>query len=168
MMDFKLNDDGDISLKDGAMYVINTFQDAVKQRLQIVFRTFQGEWWEDITYGMPYRDGIIGKKYSKDEIDALYLSKITSDPDVLAVDSFVSTYNAYTREYDLDFEVRARQGNIRVNTYSLRPDQEIIYPVIDTGITPSCEIEFYEWNSKLHPIIHEDLPAGGQFTWIYP
>lgn len=172
---FKLNADGDISLdSDKKWNLLSTYQELVRQRLEITFRAFQTEWFLDTSFGMPYLksfDGsatILGKGLSQRDIDALFISKIRKDPDVLSLESFSSVYNQYTRNYDVRMEVKTRDGLLRVDVPSIKPWDEIEYPTPEqTDLRPSCDFEFSQISNELHPIIHENLPEGGEITWIY-
>lgn len=175
---FKLDNDGDLSIgSDGHIPLLSTFQEAVKQRLQIKFRTFQTEWWLDVTFGIPWLRSandtgtILGKGLSKPEIDAVLISEARKDPDVLEITNFVSTLNKFTRAYDVNFECVAREGLLRVNIPSLSPSEEVTYPIpSDSGLSPSCNVSPIAWAVDLHPIVHEDLPEALQppYPWETP
>ena len=168
MIGFKLNSAGDIEASDGKITLLSTIQEAVRQRLQIKLRTFQNEWFLDTTYGIPYRQQIIGKGLSKAEIDALYISEINSDPDVQRIVYFNSTYNPYSRLYDLDFEVRVLDELLRVDTASITASEEIDYPVPDnSALLPSCDApNALTYVCDIHKIVHCDLSECGSSTWI--
>lgn len=106
MLGFKLDvNSNDITALNGKINLLSNKQEAVRQRLSIKFKTFENEWFLDTSYGMPYRQQIIGKGLSQSEIDAIYVDEIFSDPDVVRIEYFNSTYNPLSREYDVDFEV---------------------------------------------------------------
>lgn len=169
MIGFKLNASGDIEASGGKISLLSTVQEAVRQRLEIKLRTFQGEYFLDTTYGIPYRQQIIGKGLSKPEIDALYIDVINQDPDVQRIVYFNSTYSPLTREYDTSFEVRVADELLRVNTINLTASEEIEYPVPDnSALQPSCDaVVIGKWACDLHHIVHCDLPLCGEYTWIY-
>ena len=169
MIGFKLNNAGDIEASDGKISLLSTVQEAVRQRLEIKLRTFQNEWFLDTTYGIPYRQQIIGKGLSKPEIDALYIDVINQDPDVQRIVYFNSTYSPLTREYDTSFEVRVADELLRVETLKQTPSEEIEYPVPDgSQLTPSCDaFAVGSYICDLHQIVHCDLPETGEYTWIY-
>lgn len=142
MMDFKLGDDGDILVIDGKFELLNTIQEAVKQRLSIKLRTFLGEYFLDISQGIPYRQQIFNKGITPRETDAIFLAKILEDSDVIKVTSFSSTYTSNNRGYDLKFEVLTTDGLLRVNLPSITPNDEVEYsPANDFVISPSCRTE---------------------------
>lgn len=172
MSGFKLDANGDIEVdSNGKMLLLSTYQELVKQRLQIKLRTFKGEWWLDTSFGIPYRDtgdgrAIIGKGYSKTDIDALYIAAIKSDEDVLSIKTFSSTYNPVTRLYDLNFEVKVRNGDLLSSSYVPVWNEET-YTYNPTTLTSSCDINFSDWVTDLHPTVHQDLPDALQppYNW---
>lgn len=171
MSGFKLDANGDIEVdSNGKILLLSTYQELVKQRLQIKLRTFKGEWWLDTSFGIPYRDtgdgrAIIGKGYSKTDIDALYIAAIKSDQDVLSIKSFSSTYNSITRLYDLNFEVKVRNGDLLTSSYVPVWNEET-YVYNPNLISSSCSIEFNDWALALHPIVHTYIPYGPTFGWL--
>ena len=141
-MDFKLGDDGDILVIDGKFELLNTIQEAVKQRLTITLRTFLGEYFLDISQGIPYRQQIFNKGITPKETDAIFLAKILEDRDVIKVTSFSSTYTSSNRGYDLNFEVLTTDGLLRVNLPSITPNDEVEYSAAsDFVISPSCRTQ---------------------------
>lgn len=170
MIGFMLNPQtNDIEAVGGKIKLLSTVQESVRQSLSIKLRTFQGEWFLDTLFGVPYRgiNGIIGGKKSKAEVDAIFISIINDEPEVERIISFNSVFNSNRRHYDLDFDVRVADGMLRNVEANLRPDEEIEYPAGGTTITPTCRP--FDLNTelcRLHTIIHCKLPACGEYTWI--
>lgn len=169
MIGFKLNQQtNDIESVGGKIKLLSTVQESVRQRLSIKLRTFQNEWFLDTTYGVPYRglNGIIGGKKSKAEVDAIFISIINDEPEVQRIISFDSTYNAINRRYDLNFDFRVADRALRPQSPELTPSEEITYEFNDAALTPACASDYFTYSIRLHEILHEDLPEGGQYTWI--
>jgi hypothetical protein len=171
MTGFKLNADGDIGLdSNNRIETLSTYQELVRQRLDIKLKTFKGEWFLDTTFGVPYRDtgdgkSIIGKGYTASDIDALFIALIKEDPDVLSIKYFKSTYNTITRLYDLTFEVLVRDGSLlNLNVYKQSWDEET-YEYIPNNVNSITDINM--WTENVHPIVHEDLPEALQspYDW---
>lgn len=142
MIDFKLGDDGDITISEGKFELIETYQESVRQRLQVRLQTFLGEWFLDTSVGIPYRQGIFNKGLTKREVDAIFIREINKDPDVIRTISFSAVQIG--RKYELDFEVQTKDGIIRVLTPTLTPNEEITYnPASDFVISPSCKTNEY-------------------------
>lgn len=142
MIGFKLNADGDISTDvNGNINLLSTVQESVRQRLDIKLKTFQGEWFLDTTFGIPYRQQIIGKGLSIAERDAIYIKAIKEDRSVNRIVYFTSLYNPDTRFYSVDFEVNVDNTTLRSSTANLLPAEEIEYPIPDNfALEPSCQI----------------------------
>ena len=63
---------GDAVFKNGALTkedVTQPFTENVGQRLRLRLLTFEGEWFLDTTYGVPYFQRILGRKPTKSAID---------------------------------------------------------------------------------------------------
>lgn len=169
MIGFKINSDGDIEVdSEGSIQLLDTIQESVRQRLDIQHKTWQGEWYLDTTYGIAYRQSILGKGLSKAEIDALYLTVIDNDPDVISINYFESTYTPLDRVYSLQYEVITADGLLRVDSPNTLPSDEVEYPIpTNNALTSSCDENYTTWVLDIHPVLHDDLPAGGKSTWIY-
>jgi hypothetical protein len=170
MIGFKLNKQThDIEAVGGKINLLSTLQESVRQRLDIKFKTWQGEWFLDTTFGISYRQQILGKGRTKAEIDALYILEINNDPDVNRIVYFNSVFDVLKREYKLDFEVNVDDRQLRSIEAQLSPAEEIDYGDGDNiSLQPSCNLNFLQYSLDLHPILHNDLPEGGRSSWIYP
>lgn len=152
MLDIQLDSNGDILLSEnGDVTLTPDTQTQVQQRLSITLKTWQGEWALDTTYGTPYRQSILGKPRTQEEIDAIFIGIINSDPDVQSIDFFTSEFNTNSaRNYDLDFGVVVDNVVTPVEVLE-SPAEEWIYPIPDPddsvlGCPPS---RFLEDNSLL-------------------
>lgn len=171
MAGFKLNSNGDISIDSNKRWLtLTSYQELVRQRLEIKLKTFRGEWFLDTTFGVPYRDNgdgksIIGKGYSKSDIDALFITLIKQDPDVLSIKYFNATYDTITRLYDLKFEVQTRDGTLLSFDVYKQAWEEESYLYVENNITPLVDIN--QWSLDIHPIVHEDTPEALQppYDW---
>jgi hypothetical protein len=104
---------GDLAWKNGPLTVDYTTQplvDTVKQRLFIMLRTFQGEWFMDLNHGIPYWQNILGKKTTKSAIDLIFQQKILAENGVKEITEFKSTF--VNRQYSLNFKVRVSTGEV--------------------------------------------------------
>ncbi|RYY51373.1 MAG: hypothetical protein EOO06_01180 [Chitinophagaceae bacterium] len=114
-MDFKLDPyTNDIIWTNGPLLisqVTQPFTETVAQRLKIRLLTFQGEWFMDTTYGVPWFQRILGiKQSSKSAVDLIFQQKILEEPGVKEIVSFDSTF--VNRQYSLSFKVRVVTGEI--------------------------------------------------------
>ena len=117
-MDFKLQTDpvelnfGDIIWNNGPLRKQDTTQErteVVAQRLFILLRSFQGEWFLNTTYGIPYWN-ILGMKVSKARVDSIFQQKILAEQGVAEIVSFDSTIDR--RGYSLSFSVKVLSGEV--------------------------------------------------------
>lgn len=81
----------------------------VAQRLFIRLRTFQGEWFYNTVYGVPYFQRIFTKT-TKGAVDAIFQDQILSENGVKRITEFSSSLNAATRKYNLSFRVLTTDG----------------------------------------------------------
>lgn len=163
-IDFKLDGGSDIQLVNGKFVLTETIQESLRQRLQTKYRTSKGEWFLNTTYGIPYFDGvyggttvygILGKNYSKSEIDAIYINETNADPDVIRIKEFNSNLNRATRHYDVSLEVMTTDGLIRVVIPSVTPNDEVDYPIPpEFVVTPDCGAD----NIPLEGVFINNLP----------
>lgn len=91
--------------------------EAVPQAITTKLKLFQGEWWEDLSEGLPFYQDIAGKFIKSDEdkdiITRIYCNRIS---DVEQVNSFLSV----TAEFDNENR-----------KYSLKADIDTTYGIID-------------------------------------
>ncbi len=66
--------DGDVAMIDGA--------EAVRQRLKIKLSTFLGEWFDDPTFGVPYKENVFTKPIRITLINATMTRAILEVPGV--------------------------------------------------------------------------------------
>lgn len=112
---------GDLTWKNGPLtidYTTQPFVDTVKQRLFIMLRTFQGEWFMDLNHGIPYWQSILGKKTTKSAVDLIFQQKILAENGVKEITEFKSTF--VNRQYSLDFKVKVSTGEI-TDTITINP-----------------------------------------------
>lgn len=106
-MDLLLNPDtGDMVYVNGGSPVTQLTADVVSQRLKITLYTFLGEWFLDLTVGVPYFQQIFGKLRTKESIDLIFQQIITNDPDVIEILTFESELSRGDRGYSMTFQVR--------------------------------------------------------------
>ncbi len=162
MLDIQLDSNGDILLSEnGDVALTPDTQTQVQQRLAITLKTWQGEWALDTTYGTPYRQSILGKPRTQEEIDAIFIGIINSDPDVQSIDFFTSEFNSdNSRHYDLEFGVVV-DNVVTPVTVLEAPSEEWIYPIPDpqSSVFDCPPSDFRENNSLLDIAINNLWPT---------
>lgn len=114
----------DLVIKDGDFLHIDNAE-RVAQQIKIQLLTWYGEWFLDITHGVPYLEYILVKNPNFTLIRQVLMEQIQKVPDVDSVDSLEIEYNAKAREIQVDFAVSTKYGLItrkEVLGYGLRRD----------------------------------------------
>lgn len=84
------------------------FTQTVAQRLMIRLQTFEGEWFMDTTYGVPYWQRILGKKPTQSAVDQILQQEILEENGVKELTYFQSSFQ--NRIYSASFKVRVVTG----------------------------------------------------------
>lgn len=112
----RIDNDGDYTFGNGK-YDFLVDIEAVPQAIKTKLNLFRGEWWEDLSEGLPFYQEIAAQFIKSDEekdiVTNIYCSRIM---DVEAVNSFLNT------EAQFDDETRV---------YSLKADVDTIYGTIN-------------------------------------
>lgn len=85
------------------------FVQTVAQRLYLLLTCFEGEWFIDINYGIPYWSWL-GNKVAKGNIDRILQRKILAENGVKEIVYFNSTF--VNRKYSLQFKVKVVTGEV--------------------------------------------------------
>ena len=112
---------GDLTWKNGPLtpsYTTQSRVDVVAQRLLIRLRSFQGEWFLDTSYGVPYWS-ILGRKIKKSAVDLIFQREILAENGVKELTFFESTFE--NRKYTLSFRVKVTTGD-ETETITLTPN----------------------------------------------
>lgn len=106
MSDIALTDDGlNLKITNGDL-VLTSQGDAVRQHLLQRLRTFRGEWFLDLSEGVPYYQDILVKNPNPDVVDGVLKEVILTTPGVDELLTFELDYDQATRRLTLDFSVR--------------------------------------------------------------
>jgi hypothetical protein len=110
-MDILLNGDTkDAVFLNGQCPVTDEARQSTAQRLTIKLRTFQGEWFVDEEYGIPYIGKIMGRGRKKSSIDTIFQQAILEEPYIASIASFTSDIDAATRTYSAVFTAITNMG----------------------------------------------------------
>lgn len=116
MSDLRINKtSGDleiVSFVAPRLFTKNEALEALRQRITIRLRSFQGDWFVDTTFGVPYFQQILGTRGTAAEALAATIirSVIEDTPGVLSVDTFSVSFSA--RLLTIDFSATADLGVI--------------------------------------------------------
>ncbi len=150
--DILLTTDGDIDLRSDDAVFISTNLDSLRQRLNIRFAIWQGEWKYNELLGTPYRE-YIGKAFNKATIDAEIKRQALLEPDVERLDNFSSAFDRNSRLYSCSFGVETNEESISYGLV-LKDSFEYVIP----NYNNSCgKIVRYKYvTSKPYPILAKD------------
>lgn len=100
---------------EGVMYydlMAITDQDLIAQRIKIRLMTFLGEWFLDVTEGVPYLEQIMGKGTRESVIVSLLRGQILAVEGVTAITGLNLEVDPVTRRLTVDFECDTMYGPV--------------------------------------------------------
>lgn len=117
-MDLKLDrDTGDLIFVNGSCPVTEDFTESTAQRVYVLLRTFENEWYLNTTTGIPYIPRILGTKVSKEVVDRIIQERILAEKGVADILSYTS-YIDNQRQYNADFRIRDIAGGFSDQTFT--------------------------------------------------
>ncbi len=125
-MDILLDDTGDVAFSNQPTITASKDLD-LSQRLRIRLGTFEGEWFTNVEFGVPWFSQVLGKNRSKAVVDAIIQEQVYLEPDVLSIRKFTSTLDKSQRRYTASMEIVATDQTIITLTNS--GNQFIFTPV---------------------------------------
>lgn len=109
---------GDLIFTNGSCPTTKEFAESVSQKVFILLRTFESEWYLNTTTGIPYLQEILGKKVNKGTIDRIIQQKILQEEGVASVESYISTLGG-DRVYSATMRIKTTQGTAFTDTVSV-------------------------------------------------
>lgn len=131
--DILLTTDGDIDLTSEDAIFISTNLDSLRQRLNIRYAVWQGEWKYNEILGTPYRE-YIGKAFNKATIDSEIKRQALLEPDVERLDNFKSAFDKNIRLYSCSFDIETNEESVSYGLV-LRDSFNYVVP----NYTTSCD-----------------------------
>ena len=119
MSDIFLTDDLKNLLIVNGDLVLTSKSEAVKQHLSQRLKMFVGEWFLDLSEGVPYYQNILIKNPNPNIIDGLLKDTILSTPGVDELLSFNLDFDAGLRKLTVDFSIRVLDTIIDFENLSL-------------------------------------------------
>lgn len=114
----KLDENGDI-VTSGVIW--NEGQCAIAQTIKTRLKLFLGEYFRDITEGVPWfekpdgSNGILQKGYSLTQVESLLRNTISRTTGVLTILSFNSDYDENRRQLTVNAIVATEYGTVEVS-----------------------------------------------------
>ena len=109
---------GDMLFVNGTTPITDEFVDAVAQRVFIMLRTFESEWYLNDVTGVPYLTRILGFKVKKSTVDRILQQKILQEPGVADILEFTSSLSG-NRVYEASMKIRTTGGDTFIETLAL-------------------------------------------------
>jgi hypothetical protein len=87
--------------------------DKVAQQIKINLLSFLGEWFLDVTYGVPYLEEILVKNPHMASVETIIRNHISSVPNVIRIDSLSLDWNRQSRVLAVEFTCTTNLGPIK-------------------------------------------------------
>ncbi len=107
-MDWALDSDGDLIIP----MRFTTGPEAVAQGIVIRIKTFFGEWFADLQFGLDWYGKILGQKFNDIRIRDAFRVQILASPGVVSIERLVASYEGATRKLTVDWDVVSDYGLI--------------------------------------------------------
>lgn len=105
----RLSPEGDYTFGNGQLDFYRDEPLAVGQVIKTSLLLWLGEWFLDVTLGVPYLQGIIGK-HGQNTADVTVQDQILPVQGVVDIESFQSTLDPQTRGYSVSAKVNTIYG----------------------------------------------------------
>lgn len=109
--DFALNADGDLDVSMGD-FTLTRGVEAIQQAIKIKLQFFQGEWFLDLTAGVPFYQSVLVKNPSPSVLQSIFRKAILEVPGVLAVTSLNIVISRVTRALTVSFTATTDVGEL--------------------------------------------------------
>lgn len=121
MSDLKIDESlGDIQIIDGDLVFIDTKEDLAIQAVRITFRTFRGEWFRNLLFGVPWTTNnnnaisLLGKT-SKIVFDSYIKKAILSNEEVVSIISYESVKDPSSGVVTVSAKLEIESGYIEIS-----------------------------------------------------
>lgn len=99
----------DIEIINGDMSLFETAELATAQKLKIRLLSYRGEWFRDISTGVPYLQSILGKRDTKLTADTVLKNEIINTPNIASITNYSSSVNS-DRKLSITFSAIMTSG----------------------------------------------------------
>ncbi len=107
--DIALDENGDWLISGGDIQLIGDGP-AIVQAVKIAIQFYQGEWFLDVSAGMPWWQQILVKNPNVNQIQGAFRAAILAVDGVQGINSLTLAYDPQARTLAVDFEVQANVG----------------------------------------------------------
>ena len=116
--DLALGPDGDL-LFEGGRLALTTGVEAIQQSISMRLRLYRGEFFRDVTAGMPHYELVLVKNPNLVAIRAAFTSCILDTPGVLALSSLSLDYSSTERRLTVTATVTTDAGELTLNALEI-------------------------------------------------
>jgi hypothetical protein len=102
---------GDLVIEDGDFVWVSGL-DAIEQDIRTALLMFQGEWFLDLTAGIPYHQSILGQKTPLPVVREIFRQQLLAIPGVLEVLTIEASFNSQTRRLTVTWKVSTDLGEL--------------------------------------------------------
>lgn len=86
--------------------------DKVAQQIKITLLAFLGEWFLDVTFGVPYLEEILVKSPRLAVVETILRAHINNVPHVIRLETFILDWDRVTRNLHVNFVAQTDYGRI--------------------------------------------------------
>ena len=109
MLDLELDNSGDLLISNYDLDILSGV-DQIAQNALIRLKFFLGEWFLDITAGMPYYQDFFIKAPNRIRVESVIKEEIINTDGILEITAFSSDFDAVSREFTVNFSALAVDG----------------------------------------------------------
>jgi hypothetical protein len=102
---------GDLIIEDGDFVWVAGI-DSIEQDIRTALLMFRGEWFLDLTQGVPYHQSILGQKTPLTVIREIFRTQLLTIPGVLAVLALEVSFKATIRKLTVTWKVSTDLGEL--------------------------------------------------------
>jgi len=114
-LDLRFTNEWDMQLTADGDPVLCAGVDLVRQRLIMGLKLFLGEYYLDISKGMPWYQYVLTDQPKTNVIEALFRAKILEDDEITKITSFSMSIEKPTRTLRVSFSAQSALGVINVS-----------------------------------------------------
>lgn len=114
MKSFKIDETGDLVIKDNEIEIVDK-KDEILQQLRLIFKSNQGEWYFNPEYGLNYKN-ILTKKPNFDLIRDEIKNGLSQCSDVMSIDYVDVSFDKNLRKLIIEFQATDVDGNTITET----------------------------------------------------
>lgn len=118
-IDLLLDANGDLVVENGDL-VFSRGVAAVAQSIRIAIQLFEGEWFLDLSAGMPWYRSILGRRFDETAMRAAFRDAILTAPGVASLTSLTSTLDVAARRLRVSWAAIAEFGDTVADTLTVQ------------------------------------------------